>query len=675
MRPPSREPRHAVLTERLHARTRRLRRTLTRTLARVQGARADGAPADVPEPVTLDAVRRRLELVVGALHGRPLRVEAAVEPPPAWWVWRLLGLQRAAPVLATHAGDVIRLPRTLALTDPASAVERWRLLALGQAERIVRGGAALLVDVDDRLERALFALREGAAVDRAIARRVRTLRPALLRARAEALAARPPLELSPAAERDVERLVRAELAADPMAEDAEDPRHSDDAAASLAWARATAERLRAVHGRVFRAVLPVAHWGVFPETDAQIAARAQEAVRGHVPMPDVEQEGVSRDARRDSRALDVSDAESRTARPDAPEPAPDGRAAVAVAGHDQPSDPETSGEQPPPMPDVADDDPWRRPRVAPGSAPSGGTAIVYPEWDADAGRHRPHGATVLVATAPDGDGAWADTVLRAHAALVRGVRERFAPLRARRARLPRQRQGDELDLAACVETLADRAAGHSGDERLYVASQAARRPLAIALLVDVSGSTDARVSEARDDTRQIIDVEKEAVLLAGEALDALGDPFTVLTFSSRGAHRVQLHVVKAFAERHDATVRRRVSAMRPAGNTRLGAAVRHASALLARQPAGHRLLLLLSDGRPNDMDGYQGRYAVEDARQAVHEARAQGVFPFCLTVDREESEYLSHIFGAAGHTVLRRPDQLPLALVRAVRQLLGAGAR
>jgi len=165
------------------------------------------------------------------------------------------------------------------------------------------------------------------------------------------------------------------------------------------------------------------------------------------------------------------------------------------------------------------------------------------------------------------------------------------------------------------------------------------------------------------------------VLLAGEALDALGDPYAVLTFSSRGAHAVQMHVVKGFAERHDAAVRRRVSAMRPAGNTRLGAAVRHTSALLARQPAGHRLLLLLSDGRPNDMDGYQGRYAVEDARQAVHEARALGVFPYCLTVDREESEYLPHIFGAAGHTVLRRPDQLPLALVGAVRQLLGAGSR
>lgn len=279
----------------------------------------------------------------------------------------------------------------------------------------------------------------------------------------------------------------------------------------------------------------------------------------------------------------------------------------------------------------------------------------------------------MLARAPEGDGAWADAMLRDHAAVVRRVRQRFEPLRARRARLPRQRSGEEIDLAACVDALVDRRAGRAGDDRLYVAVRPARRALAIAILADVSGSTDAPVHARRGETRQIIDVEKEALLLASEALETLGDPFAVLTFSSRGAHAVRLTTLKAFAERHDALVRRRIAAMRPTGSTRLGAAVRHATALLARQPAGHRLLLLLSDGRPNDADGYQGRYAVEDARQAIHEARAAGVYPYCLTVDREEAEYLPHIFGAAGHTVLRRPEQLPLALVGAVRQLLGAG--
>jgi nitric oxide reductase NorD protein len=194
----------------------------------------------------------------------------------------------------------------------------------------------------------------------------------------------------------------------------------------------------------------------------------------------------------------------------------------------------------------------------------------------------------------------------------------------------------------------------------------ARRALAITLLVDVSGSTDAPVTP----TTQVIDVEKEAVLLASEALDALGDPYALLTFASRGARRVRVLTIKGFAERNGDAVRRRIGAIRPDSNTRLGAAVRHASAMLASAPAAHRLLLLLSDGKPNDADRYHGKYAIEDARRALFEARAGGVHPFCLTVDYEEPDYLPHLFGAAGYTILRRAEHLPRALLGVVRQML-----
>jgi len=181
----------------------------------------------------------------------------------------------------------------------------------------------------------------------------------------------------------------------------------------------------------------------------------------------------------------------------------------------------------------------------------------------------------------------------------------------------------------------------------------------------VSGSTGLPV----DGARRIVDVERIALLLAGEALEALGDPYAMLAFSGRGAGDVRVATLKDFGERYGEVARRRVSALEPRGNTRLGAALRHATALLAPQPAGHRLLLLLSDGQPNDSDHYQGDYAVEDARQAVHEARAKGVFPYCLTVDRESPEYLPRIFGGA-HSVLRQPAQLPEALVEVVRGLV-----
>lgn len=161
------------------------------------------------------------------------------------------------------------------------------------------------------------------------------------------------------------------------------------------------------------------------------------------------------------------------------------------------------------------------------------------------------------------------------------------------------------------------------------------------------------------------------MLLASEAFDALGDEYAVLAFSSRGARDVRLTTLKDFHEGNGSPVRQRIAGLAPGDNTRLGAAVRHASARLAKQPMGRRLLLILSDGRPNDFDGYFEAAGVEDSRRAIHEARAQGIVPFCITVDQQDGpEYMSGIFGPSGYTVLRKPEQLPLALVRVVRQLL-----
>jgi nitric oxide reductase NorD protein len=232
--------------------------------------------------------------------------------------------------------------------------------------------------------------------------------------------------------------------------------------------------------------------------------------------------------------------------------------------------------------------------------------------------------------------------------------------------LPRQREGDELDLAAVVRALVDARSGHSVDDQLYIAVRPARREMAILLLVDVSGSTDTLVTN----TLQVIDVEKIALLLAAEALDALGDRYAMYAFSGKGAGGVRVTTIKAFAERNGPSVRGRISALQPESNTRLGAAIRHATALLDGQSAGHRLLLILSDGRPNDVDTYQGPHGVEDSRQAINEARARDVYPFCLTVDREESEYLRRIFGPAGYAILPRPDHLPRVLLEVVRRLL-----
>jgi nitric oxide reductase NorD protein len=300
------------------------------------------------------------------------------------------------------------------------------------------------------------------------------------------------------------------------------------------------------------------------------------------------------------------------------------------------------------------------------SAPAAAPDHKYPEWDYITARYRERAVTVHGGRVVEGATQWAHSQMSRHAAAIRGVRQRFERLRARRVRLRQQLDGEELDLTACVNALVDRRMGRSGDERLYMATRATRQPLAIALLVDVSGSTSAQVS----DGRRMIDIEKSALLLASEALAALGDRYSVFTFTGRGSHDVRVHTVKDFTEDNGDTVRRRIAGLHPGGFTRLGAALRHATAELTRERVRHRLLLILSDGRPNDLGHYMADYGVEDSRQAINEARARGIHPFCLNVDPEGPDYLARIFGPVGYVTLRHPEQLPRALLQAVRALL-----
>jgi nitric oxide reductase NorD protein len=187
------------------------------------------------------------------------------------------------------------------------------------------------------------------------------------------------------------------------------------------------------------------------------------------------------------------------------------------------------------------------------------------------------------------------------------------------------------------------------------------------LLVDVSGSTDSWVAG----NRRIIDVEREALLLVCVALEGLGQPYAVQAFSGETAQGVVLRTVKHFDEPYGPAVALRIAGLEPENYTRAGAAVRHATTLLMRQDARHRLLLMLSDGKPNDMDQYEGRYGVEDLRQAVTEAKLQGISPFCLTIDRQAANYLPLVFGAGQYALLPKPERLPTVLLDWLRRLVG----
>jgi nitric oxide reductase NorD protein len=534
--------------------------------------------------------------------------------------------------LPLAAGDTIYLPRQIDARGGREGAEaQYRLFALEQAERIARGTPAHAPVWSDALARDLYSLSEAAAVDATLARAMPGTRSTLAAARSAALEQRPTLGRLAPLERAVEMMVRGLLSSDPARPPAE-VTGCATAPDSRAWADETAQRIRARYEarKEYRAIKPVAMWGTY------IAEQQADAIQDRIELPI---RGTRVGARGDGGDADGPVGFANVAKPQASdvqdhhEGAPVGTAAPGEAN-----------EPPPPS------------RTEPG--------LPYPEWDANTERYRPNAVLVRAGRAAEGDAA----LREAYAPLVRRVRQRFELLRARRVRLGQQRDGDGLDLSACVRALIDRRVGGSADDRLYVSVRPARRPIAIALLADVSGSTETHVNA----TQQVIDVEQLALLLASEALDALGDPYALLTFASRGARDVRVTTLKDFLEPSGDVVRRRVAAMRPDGNTRMGAAVRHATALLLRQNAAHRLLLILSDGRPNDQEGYHEAYGIEDTRQAILEARAHDVFPFCLTVDREGAEYLPHIFGVAGHTILRHADQLPLALLQVVRQLLGS---
>jgi len=239
------------------------------------------------------------------------------------------------------------------------------------------------------------------------------------------------------------------------------------------------------------------------------------------------------------------------------------------------------------------------------------------------------------------------------------LRSQFQALAPARTWLKGQQEGEEIDLDAWVRQEADLLSGTHPDNRgVYRTQLNQQRDLACLLLADLSLSTDAYAS----DNARVIDVIRDSLFLFSEALSATGDHFAMYGFSSLKRGNLRFNHLKSFDERYDNNVRGRIQAIKPGYYTRMGAAIRHATSLLAAQPQRQRLLLLLTDGKPNDLDRYEGRYGIEDTRMALHEARQQGLRPFCVTVDIEANEYLPHLFGASGFAVIRKPEDLPKEL-------------
>ena len=292
--------------------------------------------------------------------------------------------------------------------------------------------------------------------------------------------------------------------------------------------------------------------------------------------------------------------------------------------------------------------------------------FVYPEWEARSGRYLPGHARVLDAE-PDPVTAEADPFDDKARRRIRAVRRQFEAMRPGRVITTGHRDGDELDLDATVRSRVGITVSGEGSDRIWKQSRPVNRDLAVSILLDISRSTESAVTG-----RAVIDIEREALAALAWGLDACGDQVSVQAFCSLKRDRVFVTTCKRFDEPMSALVEARIAALRPRFYTRLGAGIRHASAGLAEQGRRRRLLLVITDGKPNDLDHYEGRHGIEDSAMAVREARRAGQSVFGITVDRDGKSWFPRIFGQGGFALIPHPDRLPEALPQIYRQLVGA---
>lgn len=285
---------------------------------------------------------------------------------------------------------------------------------------------------------------------------------------------------------------------------------------------------------------------------------------------------------------------------------------------------------------------------------------TYPEWNHRAHCYMADHCRVLEAAAkPDG------TRFTPDPRRMREVRRQFEALRPRRILQSRQVDGTELDLDALLTARADLVATGRGSDRIWQSSRQTGRDLSVAFLIDTSRSTEAAIGDT-----SVIEVAREAMAALAGGIDAAGDRLAIWGFSSLRRDRVFLTKCKDFADNMSPDIIANIGALKPGHYTRLGAAIRHASAQLAEQPSARKLLVVLTDGKPNDLDHYEGQHGIEDSHKAVRDARMAGQSLHGIIIDEDGQDWFARIFGRGGFTLLPDPERLTRALPDIYRSLV-----
>lgn len=284
---------------------------------------------------------------------------------------------------------------------------------------------------------------------------------------------------------------------------------------------------------------------------------------------------------------------------------------------------------------------------------------LYDEWDNGLEDYKKEWCRVREIDMPSTSLQFYDQTVKKYYGMVSLLRRHFGMLRPDRIkRFFREERGDDLDIDALIESVIERQAGIAPSDRIYIRRDKKMRDVSVAFLVDMSSSTGEELPSGK----RIIDVEREGLVMMAEALESIGDRWAVYGFSTERKDKVDFHVIRDFDEPFNDEVKMRFEGIKPMAQTRLGAAIRHANRLLGRQNSLIRLLILLSDGRPYDVDYGDVDYAVEDTKMALWEGRTRGISSYCITVDKKSRDYLPHMYGEANYTIIENIDSLPISL-------------
>ncbi len=299
----------------------------------------------------------------------------------------------------------------------------------------------------------------------------------------------------------------------------------------------------------------------------------------------------------------------------------------------------------------------------------GDTAFAYDEWDKDLSDFRTDWCRVIEKKVRQGDRNFVELARSRYRGVISSIRHQFQLMKPENlTKINRELDGEDYDLNALVDYVVDKKVDGQQSERIYTKRLRKQRDVAVSLLLDQSSSTARTITRNplqpyTHPGRRIIEIEKEGLVLMSEALEAVGDVYSINGFTSEGRRNVKFYVVKDFDEKYSDEIERRIGGITFQNNTRLGAAIRHAAAKLLKQDSRTKLLIILTDGRPYDHDYGDARYAREDVREALTEAKQMGITPFCITVDRESEFELKDLYGDVGYTiiddVLSLPERMP----------------